>query len=107
LSSPKCYIYYPQRNTSSVAQQLAMDAMDSFIPVVSDGVGCGIYTQGACFVSQLENHVRSSKYQDEGTAGGCLGQCVLGSETLSTKNNGEFPLWPGRGKIRLCMGMVH
>jgi hypothetical protein len=44
-------------------------------------------------VSPLENHLTcgfviypwSSKYQDEGSAGGCYGHCALGSETIITK----------------------
>jgi hypothetical protein len=49
-------------------------------------------------VSPLKNHFTScfvtypwsSKYQDEGAAGGCNNHCVFGSETMSTKNNGDF-----------------
>jgi hypothetical protein len=32
----------------------------------------------------FEIYPRSSKYQDEGTAGGCYGHCVLGSETITS-----------------------
>jgi hypothetical protein len=42
------------------------------------------------FTSRFVTYPWSSKYQDEGAAGGCNNHCVFGSETMSTKNNGDF-----------------
>jgi hypothetical protein len=49
LVLPKMLYVIPS-DTRYGATIRAMDATDSFLPVVSDGVGCGIYMQDACFI---------------------------------------------------------